>query len=38
MRVNCLKYKKGSQGGIFAGTDVGVFYIDGTIADTTWVF
>ena len=37
MPVNCLKYKKGSQGGIFAGTDVGVFYIDRTIADTTWV-
>jgi len=37
MPVNCLKYKNGSQGGIFAGTDVGVFYIDRTFSDTTWV-
>jgi len=26
--VNCIKYNPGSNGGIFAGTDVGVFYYD----------
>ncbi|MCX6286759.1 MAG: T9SS type A sorting domain-containing protein [Bacteroidetes bacterium] len=37
MPVNCLKYKNGSHGGVFAGTDVGVFYIDRTFSDSTWV-
>jgi len=26
--VNCIKYNPGSNGGLFAGTDVGVFYYD----------
>jgi len=37
MPINCLKYKNGSQGGIFAGTDVGVFYTDRDLLDSTWV-
>ncbi|HKK38046.1 MAG TPA: T9SS type A sorting domain-containing protein, partial [Cryomorphaceae bacterium] len=29
--VNCLHYLQGSNDGIYAGTDVGVFYIDGEL-------
>jgi len=33
--VNCLVYEKGSNEALYVGTDVGVFYTDGTLAD--WV-
>lgn len=33
--VDCITYQKGSNEGLYVGTDVGVFYTDGTMAD--WV-
>ena len=33
--VNCITYQKGTNEGLYVGTDVGVFYTDGTLAD--WV-
>lgn len=33
--VNCIVYQKGSNEGLYIGTDVGVFYRDGTMSD--WV-
>lgn len=33
--ANCIVYQKGSNEGLYIGTDVGVFYRDGTMSD--WV-
>ena len=33
--ANCIVYQKGSNEGLYVGTDVGVFYRDGTMSD--WV-
>jgi len=32
--ANCITYQKGSHGGLYAGMDVGVYYIDSTL--TSW--
>ena len=32
--VNCLTYQEGSNDGLYAGTDIGIYYIDNTY--TTW--
>lgn len=31
--VNCITYQKGTNEALYVGTDVGVFYTDGTLAD-----
>ena len=33
--VNCIAYQQGTNEGLYVGTDVGVFYTDGTLPD--WV-
>ena len=33
--VNCITYQNGSNEGLYIGTDVGVFYTDGTMTD--WI-
>ena len=33
--VNCIAYKQGSVEGLYLGTDIGVFYTDGTLPD--WI-
>jgi hypothetical protein len=33
--VNCITYHKGTNDGLYIGTDIGVFYIDSTLTD--WI-
>lgn len=33
--INCITYHKGSNDGLYIGTDIGVFYIDSTLTD--WI-
>lgn len=34
--INCITYQKGSNDGLYTGTDIGVFYRDSTMSD--WVY
>lgn len=31
--VNCISYQNGTQGGIYVGTDIGIFYTDSTLSN-----